>query len=68
MHVSRNFYDARTNSTHVNYKMFLESLGKHEDRLKNLFFVYAAVVRAVNRADPLLKKYDYQTGLDKLED
>lgn len=65
MHVSRNYYDLETNSTHNNYEMFYNSIGKFEDRLKNLFFIYAAVLRAVLRAGPMLQDYDYRTGLNQ---
>ena len=44
--------------------MYLGSVGRYEDRLKNLFFIYAAVLRAVNRASPILHDYDYRTGLN----
>jgi ERO1-like protein alpha len=48
--------------------MYLSSIGKHEDRLRNLFFLYAVVLRAVNRAEPILKAYDYDTHLNLTED
>lgn len=64
MHVTRNYYDLETHSTHINYEMYLKIIGRYEDRLKNLFFLYSAVMRAVSRAGPMLKYYDYRTGLD----
>jgi hypothetical protein len=66
MHVSRNFYDAATNSSRTNHNMYLNSIGKHEDRVKNLFFVYAAALRAVNIGGEILKNYNYKTGLDPI--
>lgn len=48
--------------------MYLNMLGKHEDRIKNLYFIYAVVMRAINRAEPILKAYDYSTRLDQAED
>ena len=43
-------------------------IGHHPDRLKNLYFIYAVVMRAINRAEPILKAYNYNTGLDPLQD
>jgi hypothetical protein len=41
--------------------MYLSGIGAHEDRIKNLYFLFAVVLRAVNRAAPMLKAYDYDT-------
>lgn len=68
MHVSKNYYDPETNSTLVNYHRYLNAIGRYEDRLKNLFFIYAAVLRAVTRAGPMLTEYDYSTGLNHTQD
>jgi hypothetical protein len=46
--------------------MYFNSIGRYEDRIKNLFFVYAAALRAVNVARDLLKTYNYKTGLDPI--
>jgi ERO1-like protein alpha len=48
--------------------MYLNSIGKHPDRLKNLYFLYAVVLRAVNRAEHVLRAYDYDTHLNYTED
>lgn len=48
--------------------MYLNTLGSFEDRIRNLHFIYAAVIRAVNRADPLLREYNYKTGIDEQAD
>lgn len=61
MHVSKNFYDIKLNLTHPNHNMYLNSIGKFPDRLRNLYFLYAVVLRAVNRAAPFLSAYDYNT-------
>jgi len=36
--------------------------------VKNLYFIYAVVLRAINRAEPILKAYDYDTHLSTEED
>ena len=48
--------------------MYLNSIGKYEDRLKNLYFIYAAVMRAVHKAEYLLRESDYSTGINDEED
>lgn len=64
MHVSTNYMDFRLNTTYANHEMYLNSIGAHSERLKNLFFVYAVVLRALNRAEPILRSYEYQTKID----
>eukprot|EP00347_Sterkiella_histriomuscorum_P022963 403336472 len=68
MHVSKNFFDQKTHSFSPNHAMYLNSLGLHPDRIKNLFFLYAVILRAINRASPILNAYDYDTQLDKEQD
>ncbi len=63
-HVSYNFYDQATNTVAPNLNMFYHVVGKFPDRLKNLFFIYAVVLRAVNRLAPTLENYDYNTGIN----
>ena len=64
MHVSTNYMDFRINTTYANHEMYLNSIGGHSERVKNLFFVYAVVLRALNRAEPILRSYEYQTKID----
>lgn len=49
MHVAANYYNQDSSEPFMNHSMYYQSLGKHPDRLKNMHFVYALVVRAVNR-------------------
>lgn len=48
--------------------MYSWTVGNHTDRIKNMFLVYAAGLRALSIANDLIKDYDYKTGLDKLQD
>jgi len=63
MHVASNFIDFKVNSSHMfpNHERYLEAIGRYPERLKNLFFLYAVVLRAINRAEPILRSYEYQT-------
>jgi ERO1-like protein alpha len=63
MHVASRYFDADLNRTYANHTMYFEAIGRHPDRIKNLYFVYAMVVRAVNRIHEQLITHDYTTGL-----
>mmetsp|Transcript_40333 Transcript_40333/g.29732 ORF Transcript_40333/g.29732 Transcript_40333/m.29732 type:complete len:83 (+) Transcript_40333:99-347(+) len=68
MHVSTNYIDFAKNKSFVNHEMYMSKLGKHEDRLRNLHFLFAAVAKAVLRAEKILSSYNYDTKLDKEQD
>jgi hypothetical protein len=51
MHVNTHFFNAKVEQSTANHKRYVKSLGAFEDRLKNLYFIYAVVVRAVNRLE-----------------
>jgi Endoplasmic Reticulum Oxidoreductin 1 (ERO1) len=63
MHVASNYIDFKVNSSHMypNHARYIEAIGRYPERLKNLFFLYAVVLRAINRAEPILRSYEYQT-------
>lgn len=46
--------------------MYMNAIGKYEDRIKNMFFIYAALTKAVVRAAPILSSYNYATELDPI--
>lgn len=52
----------------VNTALYVERVGKHPDRLANLYFTYLFVIRAVARAKRVLLEYDYTTGNDSDDD
>jgi len=37
-------------------------VGNHPERIKNLYFYYAVLVRAVSVASNIIKHYNYTTG------
>lgn len=61
MHVAMNFVDVdRGNETTVpNYQLFLKMVGQHPDRVRNLYFLYSLVLKAVHRAELLYRGVDY---------
>lgn len=66
MHVASNFIDFKVNSsfTYPNHERYIEAIGNYPERVKNLFFLYAVILRAINRAEPILRTYEYETNLD----
>ena len=68
MHVAANDYEQDSNNSFMNHSRYFNSIGQHEDRLKNLYFVYALVVRAVNRVHEQLLFNNYTTGLCEQND
>ena len=67
MHVSNHFIDFKLNSSYTfpNHNRYHAAIGTHPDRVKNLFFLYAVVLRAINRAEPIIRSFEYETQLDK---
>lgn len=45
-----------------NVTLYHDRIGSHPDRLKNLYFAFLFVVRAVAKAQPLLDSLDFNTG------
>jgi ERO1-like protein alpha len=48
----------------VNPALFVFRVGRHRDRLQNLYFTYLFVMRAIGRYSHELLQYDYATGND----
>ena len=47
--------------------MYLDRIGRHPDRLRNLYFTYLFMLRALDKARPVLESADYSSG-DARED
>lgn len=50
------------NSWSTNPALFVDRVGKHRERLQNLYFTYLFVMRALGRYRNELLQYDYSTG------
>ncbi len=68
MHVSTHYQDSKGNETYPNHDLYYKNIGAYPDRVKNMFFLYAATLRAINRAEPILRSYQYDTELVPEED
>ena len=62
-HISEGFEDEMTMELTNNKTYFMEKIGDHPDRVKNLHFIYAAVVKAVGLMEQRLIQNDFSTGL-----
>jgi len=67
-HISNNFFKEDSDEPYKNSEYFMERVGNHPDRVRNLHFIYATVVRAVTLIEPALLNQDFVTGIDKAED
>lgn len=56
--------DSKQNSSQPNHAMYYGSIGAYPERIKNLYFLYAVVLRAINRAEPILRSFEYETKID----
>ena len=50
-----------------NQTYFLEHVGNYPERVKNLHFIYASVIRAVTLMEKAFVSNNYETGLDSAE-
>ena len=48
--------------------VFDEKLGQYPDRLNNLYFAFVFLLRAVNKASPMLLSFNYTTGNSVVDD
>ena len=67
-HVSNNFFKPNSEIPYKNHTYFLDRIGNHPERVKNLHFIYGATVRAVGLIQSAMLKQDYSTGIDKSKD
>ena len=42
--------------------MFYEKVGNYPDRVRNLYFAYSVLLRAINVAEKYIKHFNYDTG------
>jgi preprotein translocase subunit SecG len=61
-HLALEYYDKAQDCWFPNTALFVEKVGKHPERIHNLYFTYLFLLRAINKAGPELLLYDYDTG------
>lgn len=53
--------EAKLEDFEPNYSIFYERIGKHPDRIKNLFFAYTYLLHSLNEVGPLLAHFTYDS-------
>lgn len=61
-HIADGFEDPQTLTSVHNLTYFRNAVGDHEDRIKNLHLIYAAVTKAVSLVEPALLKQTYSSN------
>lgn len=63
-HISASFENPITKQLEPNMTYFSERIGSHEDRIKNMYLIYAATLKAVKLMEPsyLKQVYNQQSG------
>lgn len=61
-HLCYDYLNQTTGQWGPNLSCYMERLHKHPDRISNLYFNYALVLRAVTKLGPYLKSYTFCSG------
>ncbi|KAI8880347.1 endoplasmic reticulum oxidoreductin 1 [Backusella circina FSU 941] len=67
IHICDEWFDRETGVWGPNLNCFVNRIGAHPERLQNVYFTYALLLRAIKKFGPFLEEYDFRTG-DLLED
>lgn len=61
--LSYNYADKdRDDKSYPNVKLFFKKVGDYPNRIRNLFFLYSVLMRAVNIAEKFIRDFEYDTG------
>ena len=61
--VAKEYLDVNTGEWFENIPLFVKAVGAHKERVENLYFSFLFVLRAVAKAEPLLLRYNYSSGV-----
>ncbi|KAG1463044.1 hypothetical protein G6F56_005376 [Rhizopus delemar] len=62
IHICDEWFDQETGVWGPNLDCFVNRIGSHPERLQNVYFAYALLLRAVNKVGPYLEHYQFRTG------
>ncbi|OAD03632.1 hypothetical protein MUCCIDRAFT_143593, partial [Mucor lusitanicus CBS 277.49] len=65
IHICHEWFDRETGIWGPNLDCFVNRIGSHPERLQNVYFTYALLLRAVSKIGPYLDKYEYRTGSEQ---
>lgn len=61
-HLSKNYIDFNRNKTIFNISMFNDRIGKHPDRINNLFYLFTLLLKTFTKAELIIRDYPIVTG------
>ncbi|ORY01399.1 endoplasmic reticulum oxidoreductin 1 [Basidiobolus meristosporus CBS 931.73] len=67
VHICDEYFDQATGQWGTNLECFHERVGRYPERIENMYFNYAIILRALNKMSTYLQRYDYCSG-DPKED
>lgn len=62
MQIGMNYHNRETNLTYMNVSMITSKLLTKKDKVDHLFFLYSFMIKAMNKAELLLKNFEYNSG------
>ncbi|KAI9246605.1 endoplasmic reticulum oxidoreductin 1 [Sporodiniella umbellata] len=62
IHICDEWFNQETGVWGPNLECFVNRIGSHPERLQNVYFAYAVLLRAVNKVGPYLEQYAFTTG------
>ena len=60
MHLSQYYSELNANETFRNHNLFYDRVGQYKERIKNLHFTFAFVLKAINREWSKLANYNFK--------
>ncbi|KAI9328911.1 endoplasmic reticulum oxidoreductin 1 [Zopfochytrium polystomum] len=63
-HICDKYLDGKTGIWYRNLDCFLDRVGRFPERVENLYFTYAVLLRAVTKLSPYLKTYSWCAGVE----
>lgn len=62
VHICDEYLDRKTGEWKADLNCYIYRIGQFPDRIKNVYFAYAILLRAMDKATPFLRKYKFCTG------
>ncbi|KAI8987632.1 endoplasmic reticulum Oxidoreductin 1-domain-containing protein [Mycotypha africana] len=62
IHICNEWFYKDKNLWGPNLDCFVNRIGSHPERLQNIYFTYALLLRAVQKVEPYLETYEWRTG------
>ncbi|KAK9712821.1 endoplasmic oxidoreductin-1 [Basidiobolus ranarum] len=62
VHICDEYFNQTTGQWGPNFECFHERVGKYSDRVENIYFNYAVMLRALNKMSLYLQQYNYCSG------